>query len=511
MKNARLELALVLFSLCVLSAAVTSLVSRSGWTLYYGDAEAHLNIARRITDSRTPGYDQLGTVWLPLPHLLTLALARDNRLWRNGLAGAISSSLCFVIAGGFLYAAIRLAAQSSAVALATLGLFALNPNLLYLQATPMTEPVFFAAFMALLYSTVRFQATQSLGAVIGAGIASFAASLTRYEGWFLIPFVTLYFLFAARRQKFLPPLVFAGIASLAPLFWLAHNWWLYSNPLEFFNGPFSAKSIYQRALDHGMQPYPGDHVWTKAVEYFSGAAGLCAGWGLVLAAVAGLIAIGIARKGRYWPLLLATLPPIFYVWSMHSGGTPIYVPTLWPNTYYNTRYGLAALPLLAIAGGGVALLGSQKIRWLLSGLVILAGITPWVIHPSVENLACWKESQRNSETRRAWTRDAARVFAERYHHGEGIFTSFGDLIGIFREAGIPLRDALHDGNIVQFMSAVRRPDLFLHTRWALAFSGDTVAAALQRAALQGGPRYHVVQVITVHGGPVIEIYQRDGT
>ena len=29
---------------------------RAGWTLYYGDAEAHLNIARRIIDSRTPGY-----------------------------------------------------------------------------------------------------------------------------------------------------------------------------------------------------------------------------------------------------------------------------------------------------------------------------------------------------------------------------------------------------------------------------------------------------------------------
>ena len=48
-----------------------------------------------------------------------------------------------------------------------------------------------------------------------------------------------------------------------------------------------------------------------------------------------------------WPLL----PPIFYVWSMHSGGTPIYVPGFGSASYYNTRYGLAALPLLAIAGG----------------------------------------------------------------------------------------------------------------------------------------------------------------
>ncbi len=89
-----------------------------------------------------------------------------------------------------------------------LGLFALNPNLLYLQSTPMTEPVSLACLMALLYFTVLFRETQSFAAVVGAGVASLAASLTRYEGWFLIPFVAVYFLFAARRQ---PHRVRAGI------------------------------------------------------------------------------------------------------------------------------------------------------------------------------------------------------------------------------------------------------------------------------------------------------------
>ena len=35
--------------------------------LLYGDAVAHINIARRVFDSQTPGLLQLGTVWLPLP------------------------------------------------------------------------------------------------------------------------------------------------------------------------------------------------------------------------------------------------------------------------------------------------------------------------------------------------------------------------------------------------------------------------------------------------------------
>src|SRR5579862_6620663 len=76
-----------------------------GYTLYYGDAEAHLNIARRILDSRTPGPEQLGTVWLPLPHLLMMPFVMRDGWWRSGWAGAIPSAASFVIAGAFLFAA----------------------------------------------------------------------------------------------------------------------------------------------------------------------------------------------------------------------------------------------------------------------------------------------------------------------------------------------------------------------------------------------------------------------
>ncbi len=116
-----------------------------GYTLYYGDAEAHLNIARRIVDSRTPGPEQIGTVWLPLPHVLLMPFTLHRNWWQSGFAGVLPSVICFVFAGVFLYAAARRAYGSAMAALAALLIFALNPNLLYLQATPMTEPVFLLA------------------------------------------------------------------------------------------------------------------------------------------------------------------------------------------------------------------------------------------------------------------------------------------------------------------------------------------------------------------------------
>jgi hypothetical protein len=357
--------------------------------------------------------------------------------------------------------------------------------------------------MALLYFTVLFRETQSFAAVIGAGVASLAASLARYEGWFVIPFVALYFLLAARKNKFGVALLFSGIAVLAPLYWLGHNWWIYSNPLEFFNGPYSAMSIYRRALAQNMAPYRGDHDWRAAWLYYYTAVRMCAGPAAVIVGIAGLLA-GVYLKRLFWPITLAALPPLFYIWSMHSGGTPIYVPTLWPFSYYNTRYALAALPLIAIAGGCLVLVVTERWRPWLAVAILIAAAAPWLIRPRPGDWVCWKESQINSLTRRAWTRAAAQALAPVYHSKAGIFTSFGDLAGIFR-----LREALDDGDNPEWMAATTRPDFFLHEEWALAMSGDPVATAIQKSTFQHGPRYHLVEMIKVKGAPVIEIYKRD--
>jgi len=488
-----LKLAVPIVALALLSAASTFFVARNGWTLYYGDAEAHLNIARRIIDARTPGYEQIGTVWLPLPHALMLPFVRNDELWRTGLAGAIPASACFIIAGAFLFATTLLLFRDLSAAWASLGVFALNPNLLYLQSIPMTEAALFASFIALLYFITRFRQSPSWWPVLGAGLAALAATLTRYEGWFLLPFAALLLL---RPKKRLAPFMFLAIAALGPLYWLAHNWWSYGNPLEFYNGPYSAQAIYQRALDHQVPPYPGDHDWPLAAWYFAAAVQLCTGWiALTLAA------LGLFKQKTFWPLLFLLLPPLFYVSSMHSGGTPIYVPLLWPNSYYNTRYGLSALPLIAICAGAAVLWLPSKWRgFAAAAMAIAAAVSTTPI--------CFKESLVNSQGRRAWTTEAAQYLASEYRPGDGIFTSLGDLAAIYREAGIPLRETLNEGNRPLFLPASRQPLLLLHEQWAVAMAGDPVASAVERLSVQSGPKYQLMKTIVVKDQPVILIYRR---
>jgi len=222
----------------------------------------------------------------------------------------------------------------------------------------------------------------------------------------------------------------------------------------------------------------------------------------VVVGVAGILAA--IWKRILWPLVFAALLPIFYLWSMHSGGTPIFMPTLWPNSFYNTRYGLALVPALAFGAAG--LIAIIRWRWAAAAAAIaLMTAVPWLIQPRPDAWITWKESQVNSEARRAWTRQAADFLASRYRRGSGIITTFGDITGIYRRIGVPLRETLTWDNWPLWQAAVIRPDEFLWEEWAVVIGGDPVQSALLRAGAHG-PRYERVRTILVPGAPAVEIY-----
>jgi hypothetical protein len=405
-----------------------------------------------------------------------------------------------VMAGMFLYAAALRIFHCTSAALAAAALFALNPNVLYLQSIPMTESLFFCCLLALLYFTVRFRDTQGWDAVTGAGIAACAANITRYEGWFLVPFALAYFLIAAKRNRIRVALLFGVLAALGPLFVLFHNWWLTGDALNFYRGPYSPRAI------QGRPDYPGYQDWRLAFLYYRTAAQLCAGPVLPLIALAGVVAALVRRA--VWPLVFLALPGAFYVWSMHSsGGTPIFLPVLKPFSYYNSRYGLDALPLLALAAAAVVAVLPQRVRGWTALLVTLAACIPWMLHPSPSNWITWEESRVNSEARRAWTRQAADYLAPLYLRGSGILTGFGDLSAIYRVMGIPLRDTFTPDNGIPFEAAVTRPELFLHEQWVVTMGGHPSQSAVNRAA-RLGIHYSLERSIIVKDAPVIEIYRR---
>jgi hypothetical protein len=477
----------------VICSASVAWFHAQGALLYSGDATAHVNIARRLWDSRTPGYEQIGTVWLPLPHWIMSPFTRVDSWWRTGLAGALPAALFHATGAVLFFAALRRVTGDRAASFAGLAVYLANPNALYLGSTPMTEPFFAAALMAMLFAA----AGESRRDAVLSGVAACAATLIRYEGWFLIPFFSLWWL----RRGWRHALSFAAAASAGPVYWLLHNGYLYGDPLEFYHGPYSAKAIYQRALDGGMARYPGDHDMALAWLHFRTAAVEVTGWPLACIGMAGVAASLLRQQ---WLIGMPALPPVFYVLSLYSSGTPIFVPGLWPHSHYNTRYGLAAFPLLAAGAAMLVALTPFRFRRWAAAAVVLAPVSYWTLNARPAEWICWEESRVNSEARRAWTDQTARFLLQHYRGG-GILTTFGDLTGAYQQAGIPLRETLHEGDSVYWLAQTHMPRLFLREEWAVAIAGDKVATALVNTQR---PSYDLWHRVAVKGAPVVEVYRR---
>jgi hypothetical protein len=171
-----------------LAAAVFGVVaalhySALGLTLSHYDAKAHLVVARRILDSLTPGWEQIGAVWLPLPHLINMLPAQLDFFYRTGAFAVAISILANAVAATSIAWTVRALTSSMSGALLASALYLLNPNVLYLQSTPMTEPLVFGLTTLQVALFTRWVLSGRLELPVAAGWVTVLAVLTRYEAW----------------------------------------------------------------------------------------------------------------------------------------------------------------------------------------------------------------------------------------------------------------------------------------------------------------------------------------
>ncbi len=135
----------------VIGVAAAWFASAHDLTMLYADARSHLTIARRLVDGPNHTIVQLGTVWLPLPHLALLPFVWSRSLWHSGVAAIPVDVACLVIESLALFSLATTLTRSKRVAWIAVALLLTNPSILYLHTTALTEPVLFAA----LLGTVR--------------------------------------------------------------------------------------------------------------------------------------------------------------------------------------------------------------------------------------------------------------------------------------------------------------------------------------------------------------------
>jgi hypothetical protein len=473
-----------------------------GLTLSHYDARAHLVVARRVFDSLTPGWQQVGAVWLPLPHLLNMIPVQVDWLYRTGASAIAISVISMAIAAGSLAWMLQRITGSLAGGLTCAALLMLNPDVLYLQSTPMTEPLLFGTTFMAVALIAEWAATPSPAphrgfggtpgsrASLPSGWACIAAVLTRYEAWPIIAgAIGLAFVVRVRRGE--PAIdAFRKVRGLAlyPLCAIA---------AFLVNSKITVGAWF---VDSGFfvadNPARG-HVWSASTQLWDGLRTLIGSplaWCAWLA-IGAIVIAAIARRDRAALLIvLALAASAILPWGAYVKGHP-----------FRIRYDV---PLVAAAaaliGTAVALL-PRALR--VPAAIIVLGMAVWDAHPLDRSAPMVVEAQLDA--RNTVARGAVTSYLQQHWDGSPILMSMGSLGHYMHDlayAGFNVRDFLHEGNGEIWKAAVGHPQPYV--KWIAVEEKAEGGDVLYRQG-QLDPRFFAGYQRVAQGGNVA-LYELQG-
>jgi hypothetical protein len=439
----------------VAGLAAIWLYAQDALTLSHYDARGHLVVSRRVVDSLTPGWRQLGAVWLPLPHLLNLVPVQWDWAYRTGIPGAIISSA--ILAWGLASLARCVVRSTGSVEAALIGpiLILANPNVLYLQSTPMTEPILFG--LALIATDAVARVLAGRGAAVSAGVSLAALVLTRYEGWLIAAaLLAIAAAIAWRRRRRLPAVVFSlpagALLGFLVLSWASTGRWIAS--ADFYVP--DPQLLRQPAVVF-------DHFRRGVLDL--------GGYALVWGGAGGLIVVGATarRRPERWLFVTMFAAAALPLWAFYQGHP------------YRVRYMMATVVALGVMAPFAVLVFPARLR--LAAIVVMALLVTRERPPNDPEAPMLQEAQWETPFRQGRETVTAALAAQ--HDATPILASMGSLGHYMQEtshAGFRLRDFLHEGNGDLWSEALRAPRRSV--RWVLiegrAEGGDMLAALAER-------------------------------
>jgi 4-amino-4-deoxy-L-arabinose transferase-like glycosyltransferase len=483
----------------VIGLAAAVYYARLGLTLSHYDARGHLVVARRVIDSLTPGWQQIGAVWLPLPHVLNAIPVQSDALFRTGASAVALSIASLAVAAAAIAWIVARITESQWAAVAAAVVFVMNPNVLYLQATPMTEPMLLGLTLVAVALLIEWCLNQTPDLKVGptsdagagssrrpdfdvgrmtrvVGVLFALACLTRYEAW---PVTTVALAGAVwaryegvgrtsqvRRMPGLGGPAYVIAAALRDVASIA----IYPAAAVLGFIIFSRVVVGEWFVAGGFfvpENPARDRPLAAAGQILTGVRALGGTWITVVGLVGliGLLGRGVvSRRSAVAVVALSPLAAGALPWLAFVLGHP-----------HRVRY---MVPLLAAQAIGV---GAAAARWNRATpaaavvLILIAGIELVPMYGAVPMVVEAQWDLPNAESRRKVT-----ACLEAGYDGTSIMASMDSLGHYMQElsrAGFHVSDFLHEGNGDIWLSAIERARPF--AGWVLideyAEGGDVLA------------------------------------
>lgn len=456
--------------LLLLSVLAWAFYFKQDLILSYNDARSRLNIARRVFDSLQPGFAQIGSVWLPLYHIAELPFVWNDYLWHSGIAGSIPSMISYVLGGYYLLRLTKVLKFDIWASLLTFSIYALNPNLLFMQAIPMTESLLIFLAIASCYYIVSWVKTDNIKDLIGGALFTFLSTLTRYDGWFLVFFATFVVFFVTFKKRGWrvaegTVVMFVTLAGLGVFLWLLWNYMIFNDPFYFALGPFSAKAQQDVLNAEGRLLSKGNPIYSFFL-YLLVAKFNVGIWLLILSSI-GIVYFVKSKNYKSEVKLAVSLlfvPFIFNVFSLIAGHSVIHIPQLPPYTWFNDRYGLMVLPAVALVSGFIV--QGKKAVFVVSMLILLNQNYTMYMNNDIITI---EDGVRGSSGEFL---DSAGNWLQEHAQGGLILVATSSNDALLFKSGLPLKRFIYEGAEKYWAQALENPTI--NAEWVVMHKGDLV-------------------------------------
>jgi len=468
--------------------------------LAYNDARSHLDIGRRVVEGLKPGAAQLGSVWLPMPHILMIPTIWNDFMWHSGLSGAIQSMISFVATGCIIYSLLGKFKVGIGGRLFGVLVFCANLNILYLQSTAMTELLLIAVMTLGVYDLILWHQDGELNHLIKSSFWIMISTLVRYDGWFLFLYSAMLVVIYGLRKKSWKMseglfILFCTLGGFGIFFWVLWNTLIFKDPLYFIFGPYSAHAQQTQLDGAGVLATKGNLVLSTRMYIYA----LVYNSGLVPIALAilGFAALMSDKKLSTNMKIGATslmAPLLFNVLALYLGHSVLFIQGISGNTWFNVRYGIMMMSSIAILAG-YFFHKARLFRPVIFALFIFVTIFQFGNGDAVTiDDGRVGSSQKNVSEVSDWLNTNAG------NEKGFILISAASHDAIIFSSGLPMKRFIHEGTGAYWLNATGSPDRW--ARWIVMRTNDENDQTFRLTNKEALLRYDLV-----NSYPFADIYQ----